>query len=211
MLAGTQPSSVNYDSRAGQYRRNGRFVSRATVLKEVDKEVARTEVRLQAITRKLIAKKVDLPTWEEEFAIALKEAHIRSALFAAGGKDEMFPRAYGHLGANLRTQYRSHLDKFAHSLANGDMTAKQALNRSKLYGQSVRQTFFDVERVTREKEGFTLGKRSLDPQAQHCPSCLRYVTDGWVGISDIVAPGTACECRGRCRCRVVYARLRDFV
>jgi hypothetical protein len=204
MLLASLPSSVSYDPRVGQYRRNGKFVSRADVLKALDGEVARTEVRLQAITRKLIAEKIDLPTWETEFAQELKRAHIRSGLFAAGGKDGMTPAAYGHLGANLKEQYRKHLDRFAHDLADGKLTEKQALIRSKMYGQSVRQTFFKVEAATRETEGFQLAKRELDPQAQHCSSCLQYATNGWTNIADIVPPGTNCQCRGRCRCRIVY-------
>lgn len=204
MQAGLQPSSVEYDARVGQYRRNGRFVPRAEVLKELDREVARTEVRLQGVTRKLIAEKIDLPTWQTEFAQEMKRSHVRSALFAAGGKDGMSAKSYGLLGANLKEQYRKHLDGFAHDLADGKLTAKQALNRSEMYGRSLRQTFFKVEAVTREAEGFLLAKRELDPQAQHCEACIGYATGGWVNISDIVPPGTACQCRGRCRCRIVY-------
>lgn len=197
---------IEYDRRVGQYRRDGRFVPRSEVLALVDEERARTEIQLQGLVRRYAAGRMTLRQWETEFAIALKYAHIRMAALAAGGTAQLTPRHYGTIGANLRSEYRNHLSLFASKLGNDPtFTLKMAMNRAKLYGQSVAQSFHDSEKVTRILEGRTKAKRLLDPAAEHCRSCPAYATDGYVPIASVVPPGTNCECRGRCRCRVIYA------
>lgn len=203
---------LRYSPRTGQYiGTDGRFVSRARVLELVDNEQRRTEVRLQGLTRRLISGVLTLPDWESEFAQELKRSHIRLAMLAAGGRDGMNSRAYGIVGANLRAEY-GFLDGFANALFRGEVSEKQALARAKLYGASVRGSFFKVERSAKESEGFTTAKRELDPQAEHCADCLRHSTNGrWVAIEDVVPVGVRCKCRWRCRCSVVYGKYFDLV
>lgn len=203
---------IRYDPNSGQYRNlsSGRFVGRSQVLKLLDQEVGRTEARLAAHTRLLTQGTINLPEWQIRMAQTLKESHLRMGMFAAGGKERMNPSLTGATGVQLRKQYQ-YLDRFAHDIAAGRLTPQQAIARSRLYGKSIKLTFFRVEKLSRKSEGFMVGKRLLDPQAKHCRSCIRHHRPDWVEIDQIVSPGTSCECQNNCRCQVLYAKLSDLV
>ncbi|MBD3882171.1 hypothetical protein IFO70_10410 [Phormidium tenue FACHB-886] len=199
-----------YDARAGQYRgENGRFVPRLEIMRLLDQEAVRTQTQLRGHTRLLIGGKLDLAEWESRTAATLKAAHLRIASLAAGGKGNLSPKHYGAIGYQLRGQYE-YLDKFANDLAAGKLTPNQALRRSAQYGQSIRKTFHRAEQITRGSEGFSEAKRSLDPQAKHCASCLAHSTRGrWKPIAEVVLPGAACACGQFCRCSIVYRYRRE--
>ena len=207
-----KPQTIQYDSRTGQFRgNNGRFVSRSTVVSIIEEESARTEVRLMGITRRLTNGSLTLSEWETEFAQELKRSHLRLMMLAAGGKDNVGASHYGMAGAQIKKQYQ-YLDGFAIALKEGKLSRKQAIARAKLYGTSVRSTFYNVERLQRQLEGFTVAKRSLDPQAHHCAECLIHSTRGeWRKIENVTPPGVACSCGQRCRCSIIYAKLADVI
>lgn len=207
MTGAIAPSAILYDPRAGQYRdASGRFVRREKVLIAVEQENARTQIRLQALTRSLISGNLSLPEWEMQFARDLKNAHLRLAMLAAGGKERMTQAHYGAVGYELKRQY-AFLDKFAHDLAAGKLTPKQAIARASSYGQSGKIAFHRAEKIARKREGFNVAKRLLDPQAQHCNSCIAHQRSQWIPIDQIVEPGTRCECQNNCRCRVIYQKI----
>lgn len=204
--------ATSYDARAGQFRGdNGRFVPRAEVLRLVDAEVARTQTRLKGHARLLAGGKIDIAEFQTRTAEDVKLSHLRMAAFAAGGTKQLTPTHYGTAGAELKRQYK-YLDGFGKAISAGTLTEKQLLARAQSYALSSRTAFFKSEKVTRGKNGFNQAKRSLDSQAQHCPSCLRYSTGGrWRYITDVIEPGVACECQSRCKCTIVYrvANLSD--
>lgn len=206
------PEEIRYDRNSGQYRdlKTGRFVGRSRVLKLLDQEVQRTEVRLAAQTRLLAQGRLTLSEWQTQMAETLKASHLRMAMFASGGREHLESRHYGAIGHQLKRQYEF-LDRFAQDLATGRLTTAQAVRRSRLYGKSVRLTFFRVENLTRQLEGFTVGRRLLDPQARHCGDCIQHQRPEWVAIDEIVSPGTACACQNQCRCQVFYAKLTDLI
>lgn len=204
-----QQRSIAYVSSTGQYRDlgSGQFVRRSDVLKLVDQETQRTKIRLQANTRLLISGKIDLPEWETRMAQSLKDSSLRIAALGSGGKDGMSQRHYGTIGRQLRDQYE-HLDGFARALAGGKLTPNQALYRAGLYADSVKVAFHKAEKLTKESESFQSAKRSLDPQAKHCASCLSYSTGGeWQPIDQVTPPGVDCECGQFCRCTIVYSKF----
>jgi hypothetical protein len=198
-------SPIAYDSRAGQYRGvNGRFVGRTQVMKLVDQETQRTETRLKAQTRLLIQGKLDLPQWQINIAQTLKDSHLRMGALGAGGRQNMTAQVNGAVGYQLRKQYE-YLDRFASDLAAGKLTPEQALRRSGLYAKSVRKSFHRAEQLTRKNANFQEAKRSLDPRAQHCSSCLKYSTGGkWKPIDQVMLPGENCECGQFCKCSIEY-------
>ncbi len=199
---------IAYDTRAGQYRgANGRFVPREQVQRFVDQEIRRTQIRLQAQTRLLVEGKLDIPAWQMAMAGLVKDSHLRMAALGSGGKDQLDARQYGAVGYQLKRQYQF-LDQFAQDLADGKLTPERAIWRSGLYASSVKQTFSRTEQLSREREGFTVGKRLLDAQAQHCPECIGYERPDWVAIADIMPVGTNCSCQNFCKCRIVYARMQ---
>jgi hypothetical protein len=205
-------NSITYDRRAGQYRgMNGRFVPRTTVMNLVGQETVRTEVRLKAQTRLMIQGKIDLAEWQTRMAQTIKDAHLRVGTLAAGGKQGMTPQKNGAIGYQLRQQYE-YLDRFANDLAQGKLTPEQALRRSGAYSKSVTKTFHRIEKLTRQEEGFGEAKRSLDPRAKHCSSCIGYHTNGkWKPIDQVMLPGMNCECGQFCKCSIEYRYGRNIV
>lgn len=200
---------IRYNPNAGRYiDAAGKFVARAKIENLLDQEQAATEVRLKTLTRMLAHRKLSLQQWESQFASTLREAHLKMMLLAVGGQESLTAQIYGAVGYQLRRQY-GYLDNFAQQLAAGSITEPRAIQRAASYARSLRSTFSRVEQLARETEGFTEAKRSLDPQARHCASCLRYSTRGaWVPISIVVAPATNCECGQNCRCTIAYRRRR---
>lgn len=200
---------MQYDARAGQYRdlTTGRFVRKPDVMRVVDSEQQRLKAELQAHTRALIAEQLDVAQWQVRCAESMRASHIRIGALGSGGIENMTPAKYGAIGWQLRNQYE-YLSRFAVELAEGFLTPSQALVRVGMYSSSIRPSFHRCEQLTRQDEGFKTAKRSLDPVAQHCSSCIGYSTQGrYVDINDVVMPGTACECRQNCRCQVEYSKF----
>ena len=199
---------IQYDRKAGRYRdEKGRFVSRSTILNLIDREVSATEAKLVQTTQRLIAGQINLSQWQSAVATEIKESHIRAAILSAGGKEQMTRQLYGSLGQRLQSQYR-YLNGFAQQLLQGEMSEARALWRSRLYGNSLRESFFRVEQLKKQNEGFNVAKRNLDSQAEHCSDCPSYSTNGhWLPVSLVTPPGNNCACRSRCRCSIQYAKL----
>lgn len=197
--------AVTYDKRVGQFRGlDGRYVARAEILRLLDAESARLQIRLQGHARLMAQNRITISTFQERMADELKLSHLRSAMLASGGEKQLTPRHFGAIGQELKRQYQ-YLYGFGHDLANGKLSAKHAIARAKSYGLSTKTAFYQAEKITRKGHGATEAKRSLDSQSRHCISCLNHSTRGrWLPIDNVVAPGVSCECQSRCNCRVVY-------
>lgn len=206
-LIGERSPQVQYDRSVGQYRDSrGRFVPRATILKLVDEEAARLETRMKAHARLLTQRKIALPEFQQRAVDDLKLSHLRMTILASGGKSQISSAQYGATGRLLRDQYQ-YLEGFAQDLAAGKLSAARAIARAGMYGGSSRTAFHAAEKIARGREGFIEAKRSLDPGARHCSSCLGYSTNGlWVPLEQIVMPGVNCECFHKCRCLVVFRK-----
>lgn len=203
---------LKYDQRAGQYRNleTGRFVSRQGVLSEVGKEGDRLKFRLAGHARVLVSGKIDLREFQIRIADDLKASSIRMTGLASGGVKRIQRNQYLSIGRELQDQYRR-LAKFGRDIADGKLTEKQIIQRARLYSNASTKVFFDAEKFVKSQTGFNAAKRDLDPQAQHCPSCLSYSTNGrFLPVNQVVAPGANCECRGNCRCRITY-RIIPFI
>jgi hypothetical protein len=199
--------SITYNPQTGRYvGADGRFVPASVIANLLDQEQAQTAVRLKALTRLLIDQKITLSDWEQRFAQTLKESNVRALALGAGGKARLTQRHYGSVGYQLQQQYK-YLDNFAQQLSGQKLTEAQAIRRSGLYASSVRVTFNRSEQISREAEGFNEARRSLDPQAMHCDSCLVHSTNGlWIPADQVVPAGVDCECGQWCRCTVTYRR-----
>lgn len=208
-LIGQRQKEIVYDRRVGQFRQNGRFVSRVDVLQVVDRDVQRTTVQLQGLTRLLSSGKITLPDWQERMADTLKQSHLRMAMMGAGGKAQMTQQQYGYVGARLYKEYQA-IDQFAQDLAASKLTEKQALARTALYARTTALSFHQAEKVTKIRDGFE-GRRDLDALAQHCLPCIGHSTNGlFVPAAEIVPTGTDCLCHGYCRCRITWRRTRSL-
>ncbi len=208
-LIGQRQKEIVYDRRVGQFRQNGRFVSRVDVLQVVDRETQRTTVQLQGLTRLVSSGKITLPEWQERMADTLKQSHLQMAMMGAGGKVQMTQQQYGYVGSRLYKEYQA-IDQFALDLATGKLTEKQALARTALYARTTALSFHQAEKATKIRDSFE-GRRDLDAAAQHCLPCIGHSTKGlFVPADQIVPTGTDCLCHGYCRCRITWRKVRSL-
>jgi hypothetical protein len=196
----------SYDRRIGRYRDDrGRFLSKEAVGKLVDSRIDQLEANLRRYTRMLADGNLTLDQWQGSVREAIKNAHIQAALIGYGGKDEMGSAEYGRIGQRLRAEY-TYLQGFARDLLDGRISNPMALARIGLYAQSVRGSYWQGTELRQQQQGFSLMKRKLDGQAQHCQDCLDYAARGIVPIGTLPLPGQRCACRARCRCSIEYFR-----
>lgn len=194
-----------YDARVGQYRdTNGRFVSRKTIIKLVDNEQSLLKTQLIANSDRLISGQLTRAQWQEKHFEIIKESSLRMVTLGAGGKDNLTNKHYGSVGAVLRVE-RDNLTRFGLEIKAEKLSDKQIRVRAGMYSQASTKAFYRAELIARNNEGFNLAKRVLDPQAQHCDDCLNLATN-WVNVSLITPPGSACQCRGNCRCQIIYKK-----
>jgi hypothetical protein len=206
VLSVRMDAAWSYDRRIGRYRDDrGRFLSKESVDKLVDSRIDQLEANLRRYTRMLADGNLTLDQWQGSVREAIKNAHIQAALIGYGGKDEMGPAEYGRIGQRLRAEY-TYLQGFARDLLDGRISNPMALARVGLYAQSVRGSYWQGTELRQQQQGFSLMKRKLDGQAQHCQDCLDYSARGIVPIGTLPLPGQRCACRARCRCSIEYFR-----
>jgi len=206
VLSVRMDAAWSYDRRIGRYRDDrGRFLSKEAVGKLVDSRIDQLEANLRRYTRMLADGNLTLDQWQGSVREAIKNAHIQAALIGYGGKDEMGSAEYGRIGQRLRAEY-TYLQGFARDLLDGRISNPMALARIGLYAQSVRGSYWQGTELRQQQQGFSLMKRKLDGQAQHCQDCLDYAARGIVPIGTLPLPGQRCACRARCRCSIEYFR-----
>jgi hypothetical protein len=207
VLSSRMDGDWSYDPISGRYRgKNGRFLSKAAVEALVDGRIKKLNGQLQDFTKRLIAGDITIDQWQGSVREALKPAHLQAAMIGAGGKQSLSQSDYGRIGQRLRIEY-AYLQNFASDLLGKRVSAPMALARIGLYAESVRGSYWEGTTIRREKEGYSLMRRILDPQAQHCSDCVGYAARGIVSIGSLPMPGQRCECRSRCKCLVEYSRM----
>ena len=206
VLSARMDAAWSYDRRIGRYRdERGKFLGKESVGKLVDSRIDQLEANLRRYTRMLADGNLTLDQWQGSVREAIKNAHIQAALIGYGGKDEMGPAEYGRIGQRLRAEY-TYLQGFARDLLDGRISNPMALARVGLYAKSVRGSYWQGTELRQQQQGFSLMKRKLDGQAQHCQDCLDYSARGIVPIGTLPLPGQRCACRARCRCSIEYFR-----
>lgn len=199
--------SFIFETSTGRYRNTttGKFTSRETLLRIVDNEVMRLETRLKGHARLLIANKITPEEWEERMRYDMKLSGICTGLLTNGGKERATPQILGGIGNELRNQYK-YLSKFKQQIKNGELTSETILRRAGNYSGSSRMIYHQNDKRAKQTLGFTLARRILDAGANHCNSCIQYQRLAYVPISEIVPVATNCECKWRCRCRIIYKK-----
>jgi hypothetical protein len=188
-----------YDNKTGQYRgASGKFVSRAEIAHVVAQTVDTLADQLSRHTDDLIRDKLSVADWQSSIASELKNSSIQMSLLASGGGD-----IDKSITVQLNEQF-DRLDKFGRSIARGELSVPQIQARARNYANSTRVAFYQVESISKARSGLKSAKRILDNQAKHCPDCLRYASLLYVPLSQLISPGTNCECNAGCKCSVVY-------
>lgn len=195
-----------YDANLGRYRRpSGQFMSQKAVMALVDGRIDKLGQNLRRFTQMLADGNITIDQWQGSVREAIKAAHIQATVLGHGGKDGMGSAEYGRIGQRLRAEY-TYLQNFAGDILAGRVSPAMALARVQLYAESVRSSYWEGSSIRQGKQGYSLMRRILDPQAQHCDDCLRYARAGLVSLGSLPMPGQRCECRSRCRCSVEYKR-----
>ena len=148
---------------------------------------------------------ITLVQWQESVREALKLAHVQAAIIGNGGRDNMQASDWGRIGQRLRAEYR-YLEGFARDLLAGSISTPMAIARIGMYSQAVRCSYWEGSAIRQERQGYSLMRRILDPQAKHCEDCVRFAARGVVPIGSLPMPGQRCACLSNCRCRVQYMR-----
>lgn len=196
----------SYDRNAGRYRdERGKFLSQVSVEKLVDGRIGKLEAKLKQFTRMLNDGSISLDQWQGSVREAIKAAHIQAAIIGHGGRGNMGSAEYGRIGQRLRAEY-AYLQNFASDLLGRRISAPMAMARIGLYAESVRGSYWLGSELRQQEQGYSLMRRILDDQAQHCADCLAFAARGIVPIGSVPLPGQRCECGARCRCTVRYFR-----
>jgi hypothetical protein len=199
-------SSWRYDPVTGRYRgSNGRFLSQSAVEALFDGRINKLGTLLRRLTNMLDDGSIGLVQWQESVREALKLAHVQAAIIGNGGRDNMQASDWGRIGQRLRAEYR-YLEGFARDLLAGSISAPMAIARIGMYSQAVRGSYWEGSAIRQERQGYSLMRRILDPQAKHCEDCVRFAARGVVPIGSLPMPGQRCACLSNCRCRVQYMR-----
>lgn len=199
-------SSWRYDPVSGRYRGlNGRFLSQSAVEALVDGRIVRLSRELRRFTSMLSGGNITLDQWQQSVREALKLSHAQAAIIGNGGRDSMGPAEWGKVGQRLRGEYR-YLETFARDLLAGSISTPMALARIGMYSQAVRGSYWEGSAIRQERQGYSLMRRILDPQAKHCDDCVNFAARGAVPIGSLPMPGQRCACLSNCRCRVQYMR-----
>jgi hypothetical protein len=205
-IARFDESSWRYDPISGRYRgANGRFLSARAVEALVDGRINKLGTELRRFTRMLGDGDITLDQWQASVREALKLVHVQAAIIGNGGRETMGAADWGRIGQRLRVEY-AYLQNFANDLLGARVSTAQSLARIGLYAQSVRSTYWEGTTIRSEKQGYSLMRRILDGQAEHCQDCLDYAARGVVSIGSLPLPGQRCACRANCRCSVKYFR-----
>lgn len=199
---------ITYNRGAGRYvGADGKFIARSAVINEVDKEQRRLDRKLQLRYSKLIDGGLTLPQFERQFIKEMKTSLIRSALVGHGGADTFNSRyvalRIGSLEKQIQTQFNVFFDLVT-KIDKQTLSEAQIRDRLNRISRKVRVEFNEAELEARILDnGHNVGKRILDPNANHCPECPGLATKGFVAIENIVPVGTACRCGGYCHCRII--------
>ena len=199
-------SSWRYDPVTGRYRgSNGRFLSQSAVEALVDGRINKLGTLLRRLTNMLSNGDITLVQWQESVREALKLAHVQAAIIGNGGRDNMQASDWGRIGQRLRAEYR-YLEGFARDLLAGSISTPMAIARIGMYSQAVRGSYWEGSAIRQERQGYSLMRRILDPQAKHCDDCVNFAARGVVPIGSLPMPGQRCACMSNCKCRVQYMR-----
>jgi hypothetical protein len=192
-----------YDTRTARYRgAGGRFLTRAAVRAEVDRVIRASEARIENLTTQLREGQLSLAGWRTSMREEVKAQHLMHAMAAKGGKAMMTPADYGRVGELVRRQYE-YLERFTSQIASGKLALDgRVATRAKLYAQSARQTYHQVERTEFLARAFDQ-ERNVLGNAEHCQQCIDQTNLSWVPIGTLIPIGQR-TCKVNCRCRLQY-------
>lgn len=210
LLPRSRPSGVAFVDRRLQYVEDGRAISETRIRLRIRRQQQRSSQQLERISQDLIDGQISPEQWQRRMARHIVNDHIRMMQVGAGTRSRVNQRHIAELQKRLwNDEYGGalgSLDRLSRQLQNGEISEKMLLYRSRMLGLNTRATY-EGARQANFRNGEWLGRRFLDPSAQHCPDCPAHQRTEWVAASEIVPVGAQCRCGGRCRCRTEFRRV----
>lgn len=126
-----------------QYRdlETGRFLSGETAREWGHLAADASENVISEMSNMLLDGRLNLRDWTLLMRDEIKDAHIQQYLLGRGGIEHMGQADWGSIGGMLSGQYRF-LDRFAASIAAGEVTPGDIVRRALMYANAAREAYF---------------------------------------------------------------------
>jgi len=206
-----QRGGVRHSRSRGEYiyNANGRRVPEATIQKQLNTIVDDFQDNANRLADRLDNGRLTTAQWQERMRREIKDLHRTQYIAGRGGVENMTPRDWGRLGADLKNVQYKALDNFALDIADGKLSPAQIKARSRIYmngskkqyrrGKAMSAGFFDDEPFFVWQRGST---------KEPCSDCLEL--DGQVKTlsewedAGIEPQSPDLECGGwNCRCQLI--------
>ena len=194
--------SLKWDKKTNSYKLGNRKVSDAQLYRLIRSEVKVNEQKFEKLANRLISGDISFEQWQSQMSDTIRRSHVKMARIGRGGKSNTFAYHYLMTGNDMRTIHYPALQQFSQEIADGKLTPKQIVARSKLYGSASKNSFEVARLSLYDNQPETLARRRLGACRDHCSDCLRYASAGWVSLSAIIPPGERCQCKMNCCCSV---------
>ncbi len=191
---------------SGRYRdeRSGRFVSGATVRRELDRYLDANDPA-RSLAGALRRREINVADWEIGMRRHIKNTHLNAIALERGGWANMRPSDYGRAGQIIREQY-GYLKRFAGQIADGTQKLDGRLDvRAGLYTQAGRESFYKSKHANL-REGVDM-VRSIRHARDSCRECID-LEGKWFRVGDPAykLPGDRI-CSKNCHCSEAYGRM----
>lgn len=207
----TQNPTYQWEPQSRRYRDrlSGKFLSKQAIAQLTQLRIAQVTQDLHQLGNLLLEGKINLRSWQEQFAQALKILHAQQYLLGVGGQSQIQKQDYLVLARELKNQYK-YLRNFAVDLTRGVMTPAQFKVRAAMYAKAAKVSYFKGEKQAAKRSGLDGAYRILG-DAEHCVECVEYHSRGMVPIEEVVTPMTFCTCKTSCHCSIGYGRLSEYI
>lgn len=215
------PSEIYYDYKVKRFRfsggspaspQRGTFISRADAIELQRNYLSRITREFVSLAPRIISGEIGV---YKEAGELLKKIHLSNTIIEAGGIDRLTQSQLGTIGNILKKQYYAGKDDetgksyglkhlFKEVAATPDYSKSMLTNRLTMYAESGKISGSTVKQSIELLNGKTEMKRILGATDAHCEDCLRYASASYQPIGVLPLPKTACRCRTRCLCTVVY-------
>lgn len=205
MLPGLTGFSWNPTAQRYIDNETGRFVSSSAIRGALEDVIDLAGANMNALTQKLIDNEISLSAWQAGMMEQIKASHVASSALANGGWAQMDQSDWGAVGHLVRDQY-DYIRNLSQEIADGTQALDgRLLVRADMYADASNGTYWEMTNRSYLAEGYTEGRRLLEPGADHCDDCLEYASEGWMPIEDIPEIGNS-QCLTRCRCEIEYRK-----
>lgn len=202
---------IVWDARRGVFiqgtGRRRRVVSQAEIRDMLDRLSVQVGTDIEQLTALMIAERITVPQWQQEFRNILKPALLIASVVAVGGVRLMQRADWQFMADQTRIQWES-LNKFAAEIKKG-LTPAKIRARARSYAGSIRVLYHQFEQRVQARAGKTEALRNLTA-AEHCQPCVDHAPPkmSWLPIAEMPPIGSfpfdEGGCAQFCKCYLTF-------